>query len=122
MLDIPPGKNPVEIDVQYYLLGHPAIFNKLKKAAENGHKVRVLVNPGKGLELRRNDKIADCTQVLRSLNNLKKLLKKTDGNNMGVFVLKKENLKKSYAPQVFKGGRKGFCRRNERGGEFGRKL
>jgi hypothetical protein len=38
MLDIKEGTPPVEIDVEYYLLGHKDIYNKLKKQQKTAIK------------------------------------------------------------------------------------
>ncbi|MEQ8187228.1 MAG: phospholipase D-like domain-containing protein [Candidatus Eremiobacterota bacterium] len=93
MLDIKEGSPSMEIDVEYYLLGHKDIYNKLKKAAKNGHKIRVIIDPGTGLKTGNCYCNKDVSEYLDCLTNLISLREETEDTNFAFTVAKKESLK-----------------------------
>jgi len=93
MLDIKEGTPPVEIDVEYYLLGHKDIYNKLKKAAKNGHKIRVIIDPGTGMKPGNCYNNRDVSEYLNCLTNLTSLQEETEGSNFAFTVAKKDSIK-----------------------------
>ncbi len=93
MLDIKEGTPPVEIDVEYYLLGHKDIYNKLKKAAKNGHKIRVIIDPGTGLKTGNCYCNRDVSEYLDCLTNLISLRKETEDTSFAFTVAKKDSIK-----------------------------
>lgn len=93
MLDIKEGSPSTEIDVEYYLLGHKDIYNKLKKAAKNGHKIRVIIDPGTGLKTGNCYCNKDVSEYLDCLTNLTSLQKETKDTNFAFTVAKKASLK-----------------------------
>ncbi len=93
ILDIKEGSPSMEIDVEYYLLGHKDIYNKLKKAAKNGHKIRVIIDPGTGLKTGNCYCNKDVSEYLDCLTNLISLREETEDTNFAFTVAKKESLK-----------------------------
>jgi len=90
LLDIPEGSESLEIDLQYYLLGHREIYEKLKKNLRKGHRVRVFLDPGRGFETSKKDGTADGRDILRLLKTLEDLFSDTEGMDLGISLAAKK--------------------------------
>lgn len=106
LLDIKEGTPPLEIDLQYYLLGHPDIYNKLKNAAKHGHKVRVMIDTGAGFKPTGIYNTKDASDYFTCLKTLLSLEKETEGYNFGISVAKKEHLKDTMHRKFLRSGEK----------------
>ena len=108
LLDIPGGAEPVEINAQYYILDDPKICKKLKAAANKGHKVKIFIDPGSGLEKHKKTSTADGTSMFRCLKNLTELFKDMEGKNFSVSLAAKKNTNDIMHRKILRVGEKVF--------------
>ncbi|HPZ08841.1 MAG TPA: hypothetical protein PL110_12045 [Candidatus Eremiobacteraeota bacterium] len=97
-------KVPTEIDLSFHLIDNPAMYKKIGDAARGGHKIRILIDPGAGFT--GEGYYADGSELYQCLKTLEELRKETKGTDIGIVLMKKEDIKNSMKRNLLRVGDK----------------